>query len=816
MLQDLRYAARMLRKNPGLSAAVVLSLAIGIGANTAIFSVVDALLLRPLPYRQPDRLANIWLHSPGIGILRDWPSPGEFLDLRNENHSFAEMAIAQPQGMTLTGFDQPQRVDGIHTSSSLFHILGAKPLFGRLLLPEEDQPGKPPVAILSYRFWRRVFGSNSQIAGKSITLDGKQYTVVGVLPPDFVLNSEVMPAEVPTDKLDVFLHLPLSNDPSERRDDENYNVLVRLKPGVSIQQAQADVDIIAARIREKDKRDRTFGMTVIGLQDQVVGNVRLALLVMLGSVAAVLLIACANVANLLLTRAAGRQKEIAIRTALGVGVVRMVRQLLTESLLLAVMGGAAGLAIAKWALMVVRSMNPGNIPRLEDIHINGAVLVFTLAISIVTGILFGIAPAWRALRVDLNTSLKSGGRSGQTDGGLRLARNRLRGLLVVLELALSLMLLIGAGLLIRSFVRLQSVPPGFATDHILTMQVALSGPQSRAEIPAFRKMLSRFHQEAGDRISHLRGVKAEGWVSALPLTGTVGWGQINVEGNTPLPGQELQVDIRAASTDYFRAMAIPLLNGRFFSEHDSADSRHVVIIDEKFGHRFWPHDNPIGKHLWFDDPKKFLSIAGVVGAVKQDALDSEGKIALYIPDQQEDFTHLYLVARTSSDPEALTGAIVREIHAVQPSAAIFDIRSMQSRLHDSLARQRFSTLMLGAFAGFAMLLAAVGVYGVMSWLVSQSTHDIGVRIALGAEPGNILGLVVRQGMGLAAIGVAAGLLGALVLSRAMASLLFGVTATDPLTFGAVALILGLVALAATVIPAHRATGVDPMVALRDE
>jgi predicted permease len=816
MPQDLRYSVRMLRKNPGLSAAVVFSLAIGIGANTAIFSVVDALLLRPLPYAQPERLANIWLHSPGIGILRDWPSPGEFLDLRNQNHSFAEMAIAQPGGVTLTGFDQPQRVDGIRTSSSLFHILGAKPMLGRLLLPEEDQPGKPPVAILSYRFWRRVFGSNSQIGGKSITLDGKQYTVAGVLPPEFMLNSEVMPAEVLADKLDVFLPLPLSNDPSQRRGDENYNVMVRLKPGVSLEQAQADVDIIAARIREKDKRDRTFGMTVIGLQEQVVGDVRLALLIMLAAVTAVLLIACANVANLLLTRATGRQKEIAIRTALGVGALRMVRQLLTESMLLALIGGAAGLGIAKWALMVVRRMNPGNIPRLEDIHINGAVLAFTLAISIVTGVLFGIAPAMRALKVDLNTSLKSGGRSGHSDGGLRLARNRLRGLLVVSELALSLMLLIGAGLLIRSFVRLQNVPPGFATDHILTMQVAVPGPQSRAEIPAFRKMLGRFHQEIGDRISRLAGVKSEGLVSALPLTGTVGWGEINVEGYTPLPGQELQVDMRAASIDYFRTMQIPLVKGRFFSEHDTADSPRVVIIDEKFAHRFWPRENPIGKHLWFDNPKNSLIIAGVVGAVKQYGLDSDSKIAIYIPDQQEDFTHLYLVARTSSDPEALTGAIVREIHAVQPVAAIFDIRTMQSRLYDSLARQRFSTLMLGAFAGFALLLAAVGVYGVMSWLVSQSTHDIGVRIALGAEPANILGLVVRQGMELAAIGVAAGLIGALALSRAIASLLFGVTATDPLTFTAVALILGLVAFTATVIPARRATSVDPMVALRDE
>jgi predicted permease len=816
MLQDFRYALRMLRKNLGIGAAVVLSLAIGIGANTAIFSVVDALLLRPLPYPQPERLANIWLHSPGLGIFRDWPSPGEYLDLRNENHSFEEMAIAQPGPMILTGVDQPERIDGIRTSSGLLHMLGAKPLLGRLLLPEEDQPGKPPVVILSYRFWRRLFGSDSQIGGKSVTVDGMAYSVAGVLRPEFKLSSEMMPAEEPTDKLDVFLPLPLASDPSRRRGDENFNVMVRLKRGVSMQQAQADVDVIAARIRQKDKRDRTFGMSVIGLQDQVVGDVRRALLVMLGAVAAVLLIACANVANLLLTRASGRQKEIAIRTALGVGARRIVRQLLTESLVLALIGGGAGLAVAKWTLYVVRRMNPGNIPRLEDVQINGAVLAFTLAISILTGLLFGIAPAWRALHVDLNTSLKAGGRSGRTDGGLRLARKRLRGLLVVSELALSLMLLTGAGLLIRSFVRLQSVPPGFATDHILTMKVTVNGPRSNAEAPGFKKRMARFHQEIENRIDHLPGVKSEGLISALPLTGSVGWGEINVEGYHPLPGQELQVDLRAASSDYFRAMDIPLVRGRFFSEHDTVDSQQVAIIDEKFAQRFWPRDNPIGKRLWFDDPKKPLTIAGVVGAVKQYGLDSESKIAVYFSDQQQDWNHLYLVARTSSDPEALTGAIVREIHAVDPSAAIYDVRTMQGRLQDSLARQRFSTIMLGAFAGFALLLAAVGVYGVISWLVSQSTHDIGVRIALGAQPANILGLVVRQGMELAAIGIAGGLIGAAALTRAMASLLFGVTATDPLTFSAVALILAIVAFIATVIPARQALGVDPMVALREE
>ena len=810
LLQDFLYALRMLRKNAGLTVVIVLSLAIGIGANSAIFSVVDALLLRPLPYPQPERLAAIWLHSPGIGIFRDWPSPGQYIDIQNENHSFEEMAIAQLRTMTLTGLDQPERVDGIRTSFTLLHMLGAKPLRGRLLLPEEDKPGKPQVAILSYRLWRRLFSSDPQIVGKSITLNGDPYSVAGVLGPEFSLNTEAMPSEGPMDKVDVFLPLPLGADAAQRRGDENYNVMVRLKPGVSVPQAQADIDVIAGRIREKDKRDRTFGMTVVGLQDQVVGDVRRALLVLLGSVGLVLLIACFNVANLLLTRAAGREKEIAIRTALGASGPRIVRQLLTESVLLAVIGGAAGLVIAQWALYMVRTLNPGNIPRLEDIAINGAVLAFTLGISLATGVLFGLAPAWRALRVDLNTSLKSGGRSGQSDSGLRLARHRLRGLLVVSELALSLMLLVGAGLLIRSFVRLQGVPPGFTTDHVLSMQVAANGPNYRQD-----KAVVQFYKEIGDRVAHLPGVKTEGLVSTLPLTGSVGWGSIHVEGYAPPPEQELQVDIRIASTDYFPALGIPLVKGRFFSEHDNGDSQPVAIVDERFARRFWPHDDPIGKHLWFD-PKKPITIAGVVGVVKQYGLDTEGKIVVYFPHQQQPGNGMFLVARTASEPAGLAGAIVREIHAVDPNVVVYDVRTMQDRLHDSLARQRFATTMLGAFAAFALLLAAVGVYGVMSYLVSQSTHDIGVRIALGARPGNILGLVVRQGMDLAAIGIVGGLIGALALTRVMASLLFGVTATDAVTFSAVAVILAVVAFAATVIPARRAIAVDPMVALREE
>ena len=809
-LQDFRFAFRMLRKNLGLTLVIVTSLAIGIGANSAIFSVTDALLLRPLPYPHPDRLASVWLHSPGIGILRDWPSPGQYIDIQNQNHSFEQMALAQSRTLTLTGRSQPELVDVLRAQSSLLTMFGAQAMLGRLLLPEEDSPGKPPVAILSNGVWQRLFNADPAIVGRSITLDGKPFTVAGVLRRGFVLNAEVLPSEGPMDKMDIFLPLPLGPDAVQRRGDENYNIVVRLKPGVSVPQAQADIDIIASRIREKDRRDVSFGMHVVGLQEQVVGDVRRALLVLLGSVALVLLIACANVANLLLARAAGREKEVAIRTAMGAGWQRVVRQLLTESVLLGFLGGAAGLLVARVSLSVVRTINPGNIPRLDDIRINASVLAFTFGLSLVTGILFGIAPAWRAIRVDLNSSLKAGGRSGQSDGGLHLRRHRLRGLLVVSELAFSLMLLIGAGLLIRSFVRLQSVAPGFTTDHVLTMQVAATDTKYHQN-PA----LAMFYREIESRIAHLPGVVAEGAISALPLTGSVGWGGIHVEGYNPPPGQELQVDQRIASTDYFRAMQIPLVSGRFFSEGDTADMPRVAIIDQNFAQRFWPHNDAIGKHLWFD-PKKPITIVGVVGVVKQYGLETDGKIATYFPLQQDPDRGMFLVARSSSNEADLSTAIVSEIRAVDPAVVVYGIRTMHDRLYDSLARQRFSTTMLGTFAAFALLLAAVGLYGVMSYLVTQSTRDIGILVALGARPGNIIGLVVRQGMYLTLIGILAGLAGAVALTRVIASLLFGVSTMDAATFLTVPALLVAVAFAATVIPAWRATSVDPMTALREE
>ena len=816
-LQDIRYAVRTLRGSSSMTAVIVASLAIGIGANTAIFSVVNALLLKPLPYPDPDRLVVLWLRSPGINIPQDWPSPGQYIDIRTENRSFELMSISQGRSGTLLGLDQPERVQALRTSSSLFQLLGARPLYGRLLVPDDDVPGKEPVIILSYNYWTRLFGSDPNVVGRTVTLNGvitgagpdkNQFTVVGVMRPEFLMNEEIMPTVASIRQMDVFLPLPLGADAVKARGDENYNLMARLKPGVTLAQAQGDISAIAARIRDKDKRDRTFTISVVPLRDQVVGDVRRPVLVLLGSVTLVLLIACANVANLLLTRASGRQKEVAIRIALGAGWQRLVRQLLTESVLLGLLGGAVGLVIAKASLQVVHTVNPGNIPRLEIISLDLPVLAFTFAISVLTGIVFGLAPALRAAMVDLNTALKAGGRSAQGEGGFSGSRRRLRSLLVVSELALSLMLLIGAGLLIRSFVKLQNVSPGFDPDGVVSMRLGASGKRFEN-----REAAIEYFRQFGARLASVPGVKVRGAVTTLPFTSSIGWGSINVEGWTPQPGQELQVDQRAATPDYFRTMEIPLLKGRFFDDFDAVpNAQPVAIIDDKFAQRFWPNENPIGKKLWHD-PKLPMTIVGVVGTVKQYGLDIDGRIVVYRPSLG---LLSYQVARTSMDPATVAAALVREIHSVDPTIPVYDVRAMPDRMHASLARQRFATIMLGAFAAFALILAVVGVYGVMSHLVAQSTHDIGVRMALGAPRHSIVGMVIRQGMELTVAGAIAGLIGAALLTRVMATLLFGVSTTDALTFSIVPLVLVAIALMASFLPARRATLVDPVVALRDE
>jgi predicted permease len=826
-IHDLKYAIRTLRRSAGLSFVIVASLAIGIGANTAIFSVVNALLLKPLPYGQPEQLAMIWIRNPGINIPQDWPSPGHYIDMQNENRSFQGMSISRGRVATLMGnpgdpllnVGNAERVETLETSASLFPLLGARPLHGRLLRPDEDKPGQPMVAVLSHRFWARVFDSNPAIVGKTVTLNNlgtgggegrNQFEVVGVLAPEFLLNGEIMPTVASITEMDVFIPLQFAADAvTARRNDENFNIMARLKPGVTMEQAHADVAAIAARIREKDKRDRAFTLDVVPLVESVVGNVRVAVLVLLGSVMLVLLIACANVANLLLTRATGRQKEVAVRTALGATWQRLIRQLLTESLLLGVLGGAAGLLVAWGALNVVRSINPGNIPRLEAIGLDGTVLMFTSAISILTGLLFGFAPALRAAKLDLTTALKAGGRNTQGDGGFGSgsSRRKLRSLLVVAEVALSLMLLIGAGLLVRSFARLQDVSPGFEPRGVISMRLGGSARQfqGRAEALPYSQALS-------DALASVPGVEARGGVGSLPFTSSVGWGSINVEGWTPEPGQELQVDQRGATVDYFRAMRIPLIKGRFFEPSDLAvNAEQTVLIDEAFARRFWPNGDAIGKHLW-NNPEQKLTIVGVVGSVKTSGLDVEGRIAFYRPSLWGGWQ----VARTSGDPAAVGRDLIRKLRELDPTITVVDVQTMEDRMSQSMARQRFATLMLGSFAVFALILAVVGVYGVMASLVTQGAHDIGVRMALGAGRRSILMMVLRQGMELTGAGVVLGLLGAFALTRVMASLLFGVSATDVATFSTVPLVLIATAMVASMIPAFRATRVDPVVALRDE
>jgi predicted permease len=811
LVQDLRYGMRTLKKNPRLTSMIVLSLALGIGANTAIFSVTNTLLLKPLPYPHADRLAILWLRSPGIGIPQDWPSPGQYHDIQTQNHVFDATAIASGGGYILTGVSRAIKLEGISASSSLLTMLGAKPMLGRIFLPEEDKPGKAQTVVLTYALWQKVFGGDPKILGRSITIDGKASTVVGVLPRKFKLNHEVLPTIGGVDKPDVFLPLPMNAKDEQDYDPEVYNILARLKPGVTMQQAQADIDVIAARLRREKHRDPSFTISVVPLIEQVVGNVRSAVLILFGAVALVLLIACTNVANLLLSRATVREKEIAMRAALGAGRSRVVLQLLTESVLLSLLGGAAGLVIAAACLFAVRQMHPGNIPRLDELGMDFGVLAFTLGTSILTGIVFGLAPAFRASRIDLNATLKAGGRSSRS-GGLNVRRDKLRGALAIAELAISLTLLTGAGLLVRSFIHLLQVPPGFNPQHVISMEVATFGHNYEKDAQQFQ-----FYQRLGERVRSLPGVTQEGAVSTLPLTPSIGWGGMQIEGYVPPPNQpELQVDQRCATVGYFHAMEIPLIRGRLFLSSDTDKSQPVALVDQKMSDRFWPKGDAVGKRIRPNNSSPWLTIAGVVGVVKQYGLDTDTRMVVYYPHSQRTAGPLFFVARTSGEPAAMANAILQQVRNIDPDVPVYDVATMQQRVHESVARQRFAMTMLGAFAGFAMLLAAIGVYGVMSFLVTQGTSEIAIRMALGAQRNSILSLVFQQGMGMALIGIAVGLMGAFGLTRLMGALLFGVSATDPLTFTGVAMLLTLVALSACYFPARRAMRVDPMVALRED
>jgi predicted permease len=820
LLADIRYALRSFRKTPGFIAVVALSLAIGIGACTSLFSIANALLLRPLPYKDADRLVILWNRSPGLNITQDWFSTAQYFDIKNGHHGLEQVAIAIGGNDNLTGNGDPERVGTIHVSSNLLPLLGEKAAIGRLFVSGEDVQGAAPTALLSHGIWTRRYGSDPQIVGKSIQVNGISREVVGVLPKSFSLPREVMPTLNGAEQADILLPLPMAPDAARIRDHEDYNIIGKLRPGVSARAAQAEMDTITARLRHDypDVYPPNGGLMfgVVPLLEQVVGDARYSLFVLLGAVGFVLLIACANVANLQLSRAVGRQKEIAMRAALGAGRGRILRQLFTESVLLALGGGALGILLSFVCVHWVHVLGPKSVPRLASIGVDGEALLFTVALCVFSGILFGLAPAWRATQIDLHGTLKDAGR-GSAEAGSVWGRGRnLRRMLVISEMALSVVLLIGAGLLIRSFSRLLQVSPGFNPQNVLTVELSMSGPKYKDEAA----ILAVYHQ-LWERLEALPGVTAAGAVTSLPLSEMYAWGPIVIEGRTPPPGEQfINADQRIAGGDYFQAMEIPLRSGRLFNTEDTEAKPRVAVIDEFMAREYWPHEDPLGKRIRFgglDDDGKWITIVGVVGRIKQYTLDTDSRIALYLPQTQYPSRSMNVVLRSrGGDPAELTAAVADAIHGLDPDLPLYNVSTMEQRLEESLARRKFSMALLTAFAGLALALATIGVYGVIAYLVNQGTRDLGIRIALGASQRNILGLVVRHGMSLALTGVGIGMVGAFALTRLMQSLLFGVKATDALTFAAIPVLLTLIALLTSLIPARRAARIDPMVSLRSE
>jgi predicted permease len=808
--RDIRYGIHMLVKAPSFTVVAVLTLALGIGANSAIFSIVNSLLLNPLPYRDSGRLAIIWSHSPGANVDKDWPSPGQYQAIKSNSTVFEDIAIVHGRSLNAGGLSNPTRVGAIDASSNLLPLLGAKPLIGRVFLPEEDTPDQTKTVILSNAFWRREFGGNENVLQNTLLLNGEKYQIVGVMPAEFSLRYEVVPTVSSVTEPDVFVPLPMDGKQREAQGDENYNLLARLKPGASVAQAQSELNLATKRLAEQfpDRYPptRRFSFSIKPLLEQVVGDVRRPLIVLLAAVGCVLLIACANVANLLLTRATAREREIAIRTAMGAARRRIISQLLTESVLLSVLGGIVGLVIAYWMLDTLRWLSPTDIPRLPAIRMDARVLAFTSVIVVLTGILFGMAPALRTSKLNLSEALKEGARN--VAGG---RHERLRKLLVVSELALSLVLLVSAGLLIRSFLSVERVNPGFDPQNVLGMRLSVAGTSFKGEKSQI------FYRDLLDRVRSMPGVKSAAVADNLPLSGGIGWGDISIEGYQPVAGQDMiQSDARVAGVGYFETMGIPLISGRFFDQHDTEDSLPVIVIDEHMALNYWPKANPLGGRIKFGSDNPWMTVVGVVGNVKQYDLESESRVTMYLPAAQAGGGTMYLVARTDVAPLSLAGTIGSAAHSMDPNIPIFDVKTMDQRLSESLARRRFAMLALGVFAGFALLLAMIGIYGVISYSVAQRTNELGIRLALGASRVDVLRLVLSAGLKLVLVGIALGLVLSFVVTRFLSSLLFGVRATDLFTFSALSILMVVVSLLACYLPARRATKVDPLVALRYE
>jgi putative ABC transport system permease protein len=793
LAQDLRYGARLLRRSPGFTAAAVLTLALGIGANTAVFSVADAVFLRPLPFAEPERLAAVWLHGPDHSV-----SQASFVELREASRSLADVAAYSAWGFTLTGSGEPEMLKGARVSANLFHLLGARPALGRMFLPEDGEPGRGKVALLGNGLWHRRFGADPKVLGRTITLNGESHTVIGVLPPDLHFPSREFSD----------LWLPLTIDPAAEDFKVGYLTLIgRMASGVTAAQATEEVRAIARRITEREPDDdEESAPVVVPLQTELAGDLRPVLLVLLAAVGSVLLIACANVANLLLARASVRRQEIAVRLALGAGRQRLLRQLLTESVMLGVLGGATGVLLALAGIGPLAEGVTADSPQLTEAAVDGRILLFALGISLAAALLFGLVPALRSSAPDLQGTLKEGGKSGSANP----ARQRLRSALVVAEIALALILVAGAGLLIQSLWRLYNVDPGFRAEGVLSFRLS---PAFQGEDTAPRLA---YYESVLERLAGLPEVEAAGAVHLTPLGGNNWNPSLRVEGR---PGEALpSVDWRVATPGYFETLGIPLHAGRPFNSSDREGAPGVALVNQTFARRLFPGESPLGKRVntFFEGKDNWVTIVGVIGDVKHHALASAAEPEMYRPYAQYPTTGMTVMLRASSDPLRLVPAVREAVWAVDADVPISEVAPLEEVVARSVARQRSVTVLLAVFAGIALLLGAIGIYGVMAYAVAHRRHEIGIRLALGARQGQVLRLVLGQGMILAVLGLAVGLPATAAATRLLESLLFGVAPADPFTLGGVALLLGVVALLASYYPARRALEVDPVQALRYE